>query len=527
MSSYRRRSPVTRVPAIAEHALPCVVLSMSSSLPLPSLVISLRVRTSRRSARGAILLLMLAATASHSGAQSPVPVYTPGKLTPFQEFTREIYRELIEINTAVTTGDNTKAAQAMAKRFRDAGIPSADIFVGGPQPTKHNVVARIRGRGAAGLKPVLLLAHLDVVEALKSDWSDNLDPFVFTERDGYYYGRGTADDKAMAAIFVANVFRMKQEGIVPERDIIIALTADEESGPFNGVDWLLTNHPEWMEAAFVINEGGGGTLRDGKPFFNSVQATEKITTNFTLRATNRGGHSSVPRDDNAITSLADALSKVGRYQFPVYFNEVTREFFSRTAELEPPAMGSAMKALVANPNDAAALATVSADPRYNAMLRTTCVATMLNGGHASNALPQLAEANINCRLYPTDGAEEVRAQLAAAIADTSVDVMIKSQRPAAPPTALIPEVMQVVRDVTTELFGDIPVIPVMSTGATDGRFFRQRNVPVFGVSGLFLDPAVDARAHGRDERMPIRSFYEGQEFLWRLTTRLAAARTVQ
>jgi acetylornithine deacetylase/succinyl-diaminopimelate desuccinylase-like protein len=232
-------------------------------------------------------------------------------------------------------------------------------------------------------------------------------------------------------------------------------------------------------------------------------------------------------DDNAITALADALSKVGRYQFPVYFNEVTREFFSRTAELEPPAMGSAMKALVANPNDAAALATVSADPRYNAMLRTTCVATMLNGGHASNALPQLAEANINCRLYPTDGAEEVRAQLAAAIADTSVDVMIKSQRPAAPPTALIPEVMQVVRDVTTELFGDIPVIPVMSTGATDGRFFRQRNVPVFGVSGLFLDPAVDARAHGRDERMPIRSFYEGQEFLWRLTTRLAAARTVQ
>ncbi|MDQ3950385.1 MAG: M20/M25/M40 family metallo-hydrolase [Gemmatimonadota bacterium] len=453
-------------------------------------------------------------------AQQRTPVYTPGALNAHQQIAREIYEELVEINTGVTTGNVTTAAVAMAKRFRDAGVPEADIVVGGPRPEKHNVVARIRGRSSAR-KPILLLAHLDVVEALKSDWSPDLDPFVFTERDGYYYGRGTADDKAMAAIFVANVFRMRREGYVPDRDIIIALTADEESGPANGVDWLLKNHRDKVDAALVINEGGGGVLRDGKPLFHGVQATEKVTTNFTLRATNRGGHSSVPRADNAITALADALSKVGRHQFPIQLNEVTRAFFSRTAELETPEMGRVMKALVANPQDAAAAAVVTRDPRYNAMLRTVCVATMLNGGHATNALPQLAEANINCRLYPTDTATRVRDELARVIADTAVQVIIRSQRPAAPPSPLLPEVMEPVTRITKELFGDIPVIPTMSTGATDSRFFRALGIPAFGVSGLFSDPTVDARAHGKDERMHVRSFYEGQEFLYRLTKALA------
>jgi acetylornithine deacetylase/succinyl-diaminopimelate desuccinylase-like protein len=458
---------------------------------------------------------------------APAPVYTPGRLTPDQQRARDIYKELIEINTSVTTGNITTAAVAMAKRFREAGIPEADIFVGGPQPTKHNVVARLRGRGGPGApKPLLLLAHLDVVEALKEDWSPDLDPFVFTERDGYYYGRGTADDKAMAAIFVANVYRMKREGFVPDRDIIIALTADEESGPFNGVDWLLKEHPALVDAGLVINEGGGGTLRDGKQFFNTVQATEKVTTNFTLRATNRGGHSSVPRDDNAITALADALAKVGRHHFDVRLNDVTRAFFARTAELETPDIARAMRALLANPADRDAIAVLAGDARYSAMLRTTCVATMLSGGHATNALPQLAEANINCRIFPGQSAEEVRDRLAAVIGDTSVQVVIRTQRPSAPPSPLLPEVMDAVGAVTKALWGDIPVIPVMSTGATDSRFFRQQGVPAFGVSGLFLDPAVDARAHGRDERMPIRSFYEGQEFLWRLTQALAGGRVV-
>jgi len=459
-----------------------------------------------------------------AGAQPRTPIYTAGSLNANQQLARDIYKELIEINTGVTTGNITTAAVAMAKRFRDAGIPDADIFVGGPRPEKHNVVARIRGRGGPNArKPLLLLAHLDVVEALKADWSPDLDPFVFTERDGYYYGRGTADDKAMASIFVANAFRMKREGYVPDRDIIIALTADEESGPANGVDWLLKNHKDLVDGAIVINEGGGGTLRNGKPLFNSVQATEKVTTNITLRATNRGGHSSVPRADNAITALADALAKVGRHRFPVRFNEVTRAFFAKTADVEEPALGRAMKALVANPNDAQALAAVSADPRYNAMLRTTCVATMLTGGHATNALPQLAEANINCRLFPTDTAEVIRADFEKLINDTTVQVVVRSQRPPSPPTAMLPELMEPVAQITRDMWGNIPVIPVMSTGATDSRFFRALGVPAFGVSGLFSDPTVDARAHGRDERMRMQSYYEGQEFLYRLTKALTTS----
>jgi acetylornithine deacetylase/succinyl-diaminopimelate desuccinylase-like protein len=458
------------------------------------------------------------------GAQSRTTVYTPGALTPNQQLAHDIYKELIEINTGMTTGSVTPAANAMAKRFRDAGIPGSDIFVGGPRPEKYNVVARIHGRRGSGRKPLLLLAHIDVVEALKADWSPDLDPFVFTEREGYYYGRGTADDKAMASIFVANAIRMVREKYVPDRDIIIALTADEEGGGSNGVDWLLQNHRDLVDAGLVINEGGGGTLRNGKQLFNSVQAAEKITTNITLRATNRGGHSSVPRDDNAIVALADALAKVGRYRFPVRFSEVTRGFFAKTADVEEPAMGRAMKALVANPNDSAALAIVAADPRYSSMLRTSCVPTMLNGGHAANALPQLAEANINCRMFPTDTAEVVRSTFEKLIKDTTVQVVIRGTPRSPPaPIALPAELMDPVTQVTRDMWGPIPVIPVMSTGATDSRYFRALGIPAFGVSGLFSDPTVDARAHGRDERMRMQSYYEGQEFLWRLTKALTTS----
>ena len=446
-------------------------------------------------------------------AQMRAPIYKPGTLNANQQVAHDIYKELIEINTGMKTGSVTPAATAMAKRFRDAGIPESDIFVGGPRPDKYNVVARIHGRDASGRKPVLLLAHIDVVEALKADWSPDLDPFVFTERDGYYYGRGTADDKAMASIFVANTIRMVRDHVVPDRDIIVALTADEEGGGSNGVDWLLKNHRDLVDAALVINEGGGGTLRNGKPLFNSVQATEKVTTNITLRATNRGGHSSVPRADNAITALADAL-----------FNDVTRAFFAKTAVVEEPALGAAMKALVANPADAAALAVVSADPRYNSMLRTTCVATMLSGGHATNALPQLAEATVNCRLFPTDTPEVIRSELERLVNDTTVHVMMQgvTRQPAAP-SPLLAELFDPVTQITHDMWGSLPVIPVMSTGATDSRYFRALGIPSFGVSGLFSDPTVDARAHGRDERMRIQSYYEGQEFLWRLTNALATS----
>ena len=298
-------------------------------------------------------------------------VYTPGQLTPHQQLTRDIYKQLIESNTSVQTGSVTIGAQAMAQRFRDAGIPDSDIFVGGPRAEKFNVVARLHGKPGSTKKPLILLAHLDVVEALKADWSPEFDPFKFTEQDGYWYGRGTADDKAMATIFVANVFRLRQEGFQPDRDIIVALTADEEGGGSNGVSWLLQNHKELVDGGLVINEGGGGTLRDGKYLFNTVQAAEKTVTNYTLRVTNRGGHSSVPRADNAITTLADALSKVGRYNFPVKFNDVNKGFFLKTADVETPEMGRAMKAVVANPKDAAALKIVTADRK----------STRLNSSH--------------------------------------------------------------------------------------------------------------------------------------------------
>ena len=466
-------------------------------------------------------IVVLVAVVAPLAAQSPTG-YTAGALTKHQQFTREIYKQLIEINSADKTGQVTPAATAMLQRFKDAGFPDADLFIGGPRPEKHNVVARLHAKAGSTKKALLLLAHIDVVEALKADWSDNLDPFVFTERDGYYYGRGTADDKAMAAIFVANLIRLKQERYVPDRDIIVALTADEEGGTANGVDWLLKNHRDLVDAGIVFNEGGGGTTRDGKPLFNAVQATEKVFANVTIRTTNKGGHSSVPRPDNAITQLSDALSKVGRFNFPIQFNEVTRGFFTETAKVETPEMGKAMLALVANPRDAGAAKIVTKDSRYNSMLRTTCVATLLKGGHAENALPQLAEANVNCRMFPGDTAEGTRASLAAVINDPGVEVTASfAKRPPEPPSPLLPEVFDPIRQITKDMFGDIPVIPLMGTGATDSRYYRQLTIPAYGVSGLFSDPAVDARAHGRDERMRVQSFFEGQEFLYRLTKAVA------
>jgi len=446
-------------------------------------------------------------------------------LTPNQQLAHDIYRQLVELNTSVWTGDITPAANAMAKRFRDAGFSEQDIFVGGPAPKKHNLVVRYRGRGGPGApKPVLLLAHLDVVEALKADWSNDLDPFTFTERDGFYYGRGTADDKAMASLFVAAMIRLKQEGYVPQRDIILALTADEEGGASNGVDWLIRKHRDLVDAAWVINEGGGGALRDGKPLLHSVQAAEKVYADFTLRVTNAGGHSSVPRPDNAIYQLADGLVKLSKFQFPVELNPVSRAFFERSAAAEKPEMAAAMTALAKDPSNAAAAAVIAKDPRYNSMMRTTCVATMLKGGHATNALPQLAEANVNCRMAPTASKESVRATIAKVVGDAAIAVFdTTTAERASPPSEMRPEVIGAVEKLTREMFGDIPVVPTMSTGATDSRYFRALGIPAFGVSGLFSDPTVDARAHGRDERVRIEWYYKGQEFLYQLTRLLSSS----
>jgi acetylornithine deacetylase/succinyl-diaminopimelate desuccinylase-like protein len=365
------------------------------------------------------------------------------------------------------------------------------------------------------------------VAALRSDWT--LDPFVLTEKDGYFYGRGTSDDKAMASIFVANLLQDRRNGWVPDRDVILALTADEEGGDANGVDYLVDHHRDLIDAAYAINEGGGGSLRDGKPFLNTVQAAEKVYADFTLTARNRGGHSSVPRPDNAIYELVDALGRVARYEFPVQLNEVSRTFFQRTADLESPAVAAAMRAVVANPGDSAATAVLARDPRYNAMLRTTCVATRLGGGHAYNALPQTATANVNCRIVPTSNPREAREALARVVADTGIritETIALGDRGDAIPSPLTPEVMEPVTSITHELFGaNVPVIPVMSTGATDGRRLRSAGIPTYGVSGLFGDPN-DSRAHGRDERMLVKSYFDGQEFLGRLVHRLAGGKPV-
>jgi acetylornithine deacetylase/succinyl-diaminopimelate desuccinylase-like protein len=485
--------------------------------PDRSTLAGLNQETARVSASRKFVVLALVPFATIA-AQSNLPsssTYT----APHQRLAHEVYKELVEINTSDSVGNVTTAAEAMAKRFRAAGFPEQDVQVLVPRADKGNLVVRYRGSGAR--KPLLLLAHLDVVAALKSDWSPELDPFKMIEREGWFYGRGTSDDKAMAAIFVANLLRMKQEGYVPDRDLILALTADEEGGPVNGVRWLVANKKELIDAAYALNEGGGGSLKDMKPFLHSVQATEKVSANFVLTAKNKGGHSSVPRDDNAIYQLAEALTKVGKYHFPVELNEVTKAFFEKTASVETPEVGAAMRALVKNPADAKASAIVSAQPRYNSMLRTTCVATRLTGGHANNALPQTATANINCRMVPNKPPEEVRASLARAINDTGITISQAPQLAASSPSPLLPELFEPVERITKEMWGNIPVIPTMSTGATDGRMLRTAGIPTYGVSGLFGDPN-DARAHGRDERMLVRSFFEGQEFLYRLVKELSS-----
>lgn len=465
-------------------------------------------------------VLLSCAAALPAMAQSPAPA-----LTAAQQLAHDVYKQLIEINTTDSVGSVTAAADAMAARFRAAGFPATDIHLVGPpgKPTKTNLVVRYRGRGHG--KPLLLLGHLDVVAALRSDWT--LDPFTLTERDGYFYGRGTTDDKAMDAICVANMLRDRRAGWVPDRDVLLALTADEESGDANGVEYLVAHHRDLIASEFALNEGGGGSLRNGKPLFNTMQAAEKVSIHFTLATNNRGGHSSVPRSDNAIYQLANGLVRLERFHFPVQLNEVSRAFFEATANVETPRMGAAMRAIVANPNDTSAAAILSSDPRYNSMLRTTCVATRLAGGHAYNALPQTATANVNCRVVPTQTPEQVRDAIASVVADTGIHVTptVALERSGAAPSPLTPAVMDPVRDVTHAMFGaGVPVIPVMSTGATDGRFLRRVGIPTYGVSGIFGDPN-DARAHGRDERLLTKSFYDGQEFLYQLVHRLAGGAT--
>jgi acetylornithine deacetylase/succinyl-diaminopimelate desuccinylase-like protein len=432
---------------------------------------------------------------------------------------REIFKELIEINTTDTPNGNvTMAADAMAARLKAAGFPAADVQVLGPDPRKGNLVARLRGTGAK--RPLLLLAHLDVVEAKRDDWS--FDPFTFREQDGFFYGRGTSDDKSMAAHFVANLIRLKEEGLKPERDLILALTADEEGGSFNGVDWLIKNHRPLIDAEFSINEGGGGTMRGGKYLTNEIQASEKVFQDFHLEAANSGGHSSLPVKDNAIYHLSEGLARLAKFDFPVELNEVTRGYFERSATVQTdPKMAADMRAVARPTPDLAAAARLSASlPYYNAQMRTTCVATRLAGGHANNALPQMASANVNCRILPGVSPAAVKGKLVEVLADPTIKVSLVGEATPSKPSPLRPDVIGAVESLTKEMFPGVIVVPVMSTGATDGLYLRNGEIPTYGIDGTFGD-IDDVRAHGRDERIGVKQFYEGLEFQYRLIKALA------
>jgi acetylornithine deacetylase/succinyl-diaminopimelate desuccinylase-like protein len=435
-----------------------------------------------------------------------------------KQLSRDIFQQLIEINTTDSVGSTTAAANAMAQRLLDAGFPKEDVVVLGPNDRKGNLVARIHGTGAA--KPILLIGHLDVVEALRSDWTT--DPFQFVEKDGYFFGRGTQDMKESDAVLVTTFIRFKKSGFKPDRDLILALTADEEGGKSNGVDWLLKNHRDLVDAVFVLNSDSGGvdTVK-GKPISFNVEATEKLYGDYQLTAATSGGHSSQPVPDNAIYHIADALTRLQAYTFPFELNPVTRDYFARMSTVLSDQTAADMKGILENPPSAEAMAHLSAIPKYNATIRTTCVATRLSGGHANNALPQTASANVNCRILPSHNREETRLQLIEIFGDPKVTVRyvadnreVVDKAPdtkGMPPTELQPEVMQPLTKVVAEMWPGIPVVPVMETGASDAKYTGEAGLPTYGINGMAID-IDDDRAHGKDERLGVDSYYRGVEF---------------
>jgi acetylornithine deacetylase/succinyl-diaminopimelate desuccinylase-like protein len=426
---------------------------------------------------------------------------------------RDILKQLIEINTTESSGSVTRASEAMAARLRAAGFPAADVQVVGDDPRKKNLVVRLRASGNG--RPVLFNGHLDVVEARREDWS--FDPFTFLERDGHFYGRGTQDDKSACAAMVAAFARLKQESFRPSRDLILALTADEETGAANGVAWLLRNRRELIDAEFCVNvDSGGGESRKGKPRLIGVQTSEKLYHTLFLEVKNKGGHSSLPEKENAIYRLAAALLRVSQFEFPVNLNQTTRAYFTRMAGLESGQIAADMRAIVKTPPDAAAAQRLGQSPVWNALMRTTCVATEVTAGHAQNALPQSAKASVNCRVLPGESPAAVEAAIREAVADTFVSITPARKPPLSPASPIRPDVFDAIGRVAGEMWPGAPVIPVMETGGTDGRILRAAGIPTYGETGIFIDED-DVRAHGRDERIAVKSFDDGAEFLYRLT----------
>jgi acetylornithine deacetylase/succinyl-diaminopimelate desuccinylase-like protein len=439
-----------------------------------------------------------------------------------QQLAHDIYKQFIEIQSGFTTGSTTPVAEAAAARLKAAGFPDSDIFVGGADPRKANLVVRYHGTGAR--KPILLLAHTDVVEAKREDWS--VDPFVFLERDGFFYGRGTGDDKAQAAVWIANLIRYKREGFKPDRDIIVALTADEEGGgPFNGVQWLLKNHRDLIDAELALNEGGWGESAGGKKIANYLQVSEKYVINFRFEVRNKGGHSSLPVPDNAIYHLAGALERLSKFGFPLKTNEVTAAYFKQMAKVQG-LPNSEDLAKVAEGSEDAMEKVAAAAPSWNATLRTTCVATQLEGGHAMNALPQLAAANVNCRVLPSDSIDYVQSTLQKVVADDQVSIKQIGEANQGPASPMRSDLMDAASRITSQLWPGVLVVPNMVMGATDGKYLRIAGIPTYGIQGFFFD-RDDVRFHGRDERMAVQSFYEGQTFLYDLVKALCQERRVK
>jgi len=458
-------------------------------------------------------------------AQTPLPAASPED----RALAKEIFKQLIEINTTDTPrGNVTTATAAMQKRFLDAGFAPEDVHLLGPDARKQNLVVRIRAAGTPTEKPALFLCHMDVVEALRSDW--HTDPFEFVEKDGYYYGRGTQDMKDSDAALVATFLRLHREGYKPRRDLILALTADEEGGKFNGADWLVRQHRELVDAAYVINPDAGGVELDhGHAVVADVEATEKVYSDFQVTAINPGGHSSRPRPDNAIYELTAALSKLAAYSFPFEMNDVTRTYFKNLAGQETGQTATDIRAILATPPDLDAAARLSVEPSFSSNFRTTCVATRLIAGHANNALAQSAQANVNCRIFPGHSPEEIRQQLIGLFADPKLTVKYVSdagdvadtapERKAMVPPAPIPEVFEPLTRITQQLWPGTPVTPVMENGASDSIYFAQAGIPCYGYSAIALE-RDDDRAHGQDERLPVDSYWKSLDFFYAFTKAL-------
>ncbi|MDQ2947007.1 MAG: M20/M25/M40 family metallo-hydrolase [Acidobacteriota bacterium] len=430
---------------------------------------------------------------------------------------RETYKELVETNTTISSGDCTLAAQRMAARLKAAGYRDEDVrvFVPDGHPKEGGLLAVLHGSDPKA-KAILLLAHVDVVEAKREDWTR--DPFVLVEENGYFYARGVSDDKAQAAIWVDNLVRYKEEGFRPKRSIKLALTCGEEtSSALNGAGWLATHDRDAIDAEFALNEGGGGELdATGHRVALEVLSAEKTAQNFKLEATNPGGHSSRPVPDNAIYHLVRAVERVGGYEFPVQLNDANRAYFTGMSKIVGGEAAVAMAAVVRNPEDAAAVAVLDKDRNWHAMLRTTCVATMLSAGHATNALPQRANANINCRIFPGVSRDVVLAQLVKIIADPAVKVSVPEVRgPVTEPAKLTPRILKPVEKLADEMWPGVPIVPIMEPGATDAQFLNFAGIPTYGISGIFEDPD-GGNIHGLNERIRVKSVYEGRTFLYRL-----------